>query len=60
MHSQVVYVVVNMGIMEFVEMFKAIQSKFCTKLLTATQEGNYMGTEGISAIPFNGRSSCTL
>ncbi len=23
-------------------------------LLTATQEGNYNGTEGISALPFNG------
>jgi serine protein kinase len=23
-------------------------------LLTATQEGNYKGTEGFSAIPFNG------
>ena len=39
--------------MEFVEMFKA-PIKVLHPLLTATQEGNYMGTEGISAIPFNG------
>jgi serine protein kinase len=43
----------NQGIMEFVEMFKA-PIKVLHPLLTATQEGNYMGTEGISAIPFNG------
>lgn len=43
----------NQGILEFVEMFKA-PIKVLHPLLTATQEGNYMGTEGISAIPFNG------
>ena len=43
----------NQGIMEFVEMFKA-PIKVLFPLLTATQEGNYMGTENISAIPFNG------
>ena len=43
----------NQGIMEFVEMFKA-PIKVLHPLLTATQEGNYVGTEAISAIPFNG------
>ena len=43
----------NQGLMEFVEMFKA-PIKMLHPLLTATQEGNYVGTEGISAIPFNG------
>lgn len=43
----------NQGIMEFVEMFKA-PIKVLHPLLTATQEGNYNGTEGISALPFNG------
>lgn len=43
----------NQGIMEFVEMFKA-PIKMLHPLLTATQEGNYIGTEGISAIPFSG------
>jgi len=43
----------NQGILEFVEMFKA-PIKVLHPLLTATQEGNYMGTEGISAIPFSG------
>jgi serine protein kinase len=43
----------NQGIMEFVEMFKA-PIKMLHPLLTATQEGNYIGTESISAIPFNG------
>lgn len=43
----------NQGILEFVEMFKA-PIKMLHPLLTATQEGNYIGTEGISAIPFNG------
>ena len=43
----------NQGMMEFVEMFKA-PIKVLHPLLTATQEGNYIGTEGISAIPFNG------
>jgi len=39
--------------MEFVEMFKA-PIKVLHPLLTATQEGNYNGTEGISALPFEG------
>lgn len=43
----------NQGLMEFVEMFKA-PIKVLHPLLTATQEQNYMGTEQISAIPFNG------
>ncbi|MDP0589886.1 MAG: PrkA family serine protein kinase [Candidatus Endonucleobacter bathymodioli] len=43
----------NQGIMEFVEMFKA-PVKVLYPLLTATQEGNYNGTEGMGAIPFNG------
>jgi serine protein kinase len=43
----------NQGIVEFVEMFKA-PIKMLHPLLTATQEGNYIGTESISAIPFNG------
>ncbi|WP_125779004.1 PrkA family serine protein kinase [Pseudoalteromonas rubra] len=43
----------NQGLMEFVEMFKA-PIKVLHPLLTATQEGNYNGTEGISALPFNG------
>lgn len=43
----------NQGLLEFVEMFKA-PIKVLHPLLTATQEGNYMGTEAISAIPFNG------
>lgn len=43
----------NQGLVEFVEMFKA-PIKMLHPLLTATQEGNYIGTESISAIPFNG------
>ncbi|WP_455385529.1 PrkA family serine protein kinase [Acidihalobacter prosperus] len=43
----------NQGMLEFVEMFKA-PIKVLHPLLTATQEGNYMGTEGLSAIPFEG------
>ncbi|MAA70700.1 MAG: PrkA family serine protein kinase [Bermanella sp.] len=43
----------NQGIMEFVEMFKA-PIKVLHPLLTATQEGNYNGTEGMGAIPFDG------
>jgi serine protein kinase len=43
----------NQGLMEFIEMFKA-PIKCLHPLLTATQEGNYVGTEAISAIPFNG------
>ncbi len=43
----------NQGMMEFVEMFKA-PIKVLHPLLTATQEGNYNATEGMSAIPFSG------
>jgi serine protein kinase len=39
--------------LEFVEMFKA-PIKMLHPLLTATQEGNYVGTENIGAIPFQG------
>ncbi|MGS0727856.1 PrkA family serine protein kinase, partial [Shewanella sp. 0m-11] len=39
----------NQGMMEFVEMFKA-PIKVLHPLLTATQEGNYNGTEGLSAL----------
>jgi serine protein kinase len=41
------------GILEFVEMFKA-PIKMLHPLLTATQEGNYTGTENIGGIPFHG------
>ncbi|OWV78315.1 serine protein kinase PrkA [Rhizobium sp. R634] len=43
----------NQGILEFVEMFKA-PIKMLHPLLTSTQEGNYIGTENIGAIPFSG------
>ncbi|MGZ8096506.1 MAG: PrkA family serine protein kinase [Methylosarcina sp.] len=43
----------NQGLLEFVEMFKA-PIKVLHPLLTATQEGNYKGTEGFPAIPFQG------
>lgn len=43
----------NQGLLEFVEMFKA-PIKVLHPLLTATQEGNYVGTEAIAAIPFQG------
>jgi serine protein kinase len=43
----------NQGVLEFVEMFKA-PIKMLHPLLTATQEGNYIGTENIGAIPFSG------
>ncbi|GAA6208168.1 PrkA family serine protein kinase [Cognatishimia sp. WU-CL00825] len=43
----------SQGILEFVEMFKA-PIKMLHPLLTATQEGNYMGTESFGAIPFGG------
>jgi len=43
----------NQGILEFVEMFKA-PIKVLHPLLTATQEGNYNTTEGMSSIPFDG------
>ncbi|CAO3418787.1 PrkA family serine protein kinase [Azospirillum endophyticum] len=41
------------GMLEFVEMFKA-PIKMLHPLLTATQEGNYVGSENIGAIPFQG------
>ncbi len=41
------------GLLEFVEMFKA-PIKMLHPLLTATQEGNYVGTESIGAIPYQG------
>lgn len=41
------------GLLEFVEMFKA-PIKVLHPLLTATQEGSYMGTENIGAFPFHG------
>jgi serine protein kinase len=43
----------SQGILEFVEMFKA-PIKMLHPLLTATQEGNYIGSENIGAIPFQG------
>jgi serine protein kinase len=41
------------GLMEFVEMFKA-PIKMLHPLLTATQEGNYSGSENIGGLPFQG------
>ena len=41
------------GLLEFVEMFKA-PIKVLHPLLTATQEGNYVGTESVGAFPFQG------
>jgi serine protein kinase len=43
----------NQGLMEFVEMFKA-PIKVLHPLLTATQEGNFNGTEAMGAMPFEG------
>lgn len=43
----------SQGLLEFVEMFKA-PIKVLHPLLTATQEGNYVGTESIGALPFQG------
>jgi len=43
----------NRGIMEFVEMFKA-DIKTLNPILTATQEGNFNGTEAIGSVPFDG------
>jgi serine protein kinase len=43
----------NQGMLEFVEIFKA-PIKVLHPLLTATQEKNFKGTEGLSAIPFDG------
>ena len=41
------------GLLEFVEMFKA-PIKMLHPLLTATQEGNYVGTENVGAMPYQG------
>jgi len=41
------------GLLEFVEMFKA-PIKVLHPLLTATQEGNYIGTESLGALPYQG------
>lgn len=41
------------GLLEFVEMFKA-PIKMLHPLLTATQEGNYNGTENFGAMPYQG------
>ena len=41
------------GLLEFVEMFKA-PIKVLHPLLTATQEGNYLGTESCGAMPYHG------
>ena len=41
------------GLLDFVEMFKA-PIKVLHPLLTATQDGNYAGTEGIGALPYQG------
>src|ERR671923_621441 len=41
------------GLLEFVEMFKA-PIKMLHPLLTATQENNYVGTESVGAIPYQG------
>lgn len=41
------------GMLEFVEMFKA-PIKVLHPLLTATQEGNYVGTENLGVFPFQG------
>lgn len=43
----------NQGIVEMVEIWKA-PIKTLHPLLTATQEGNYVGTEEIGAMPFQG------
>ena len=43
----------NQGLLEFVEMFKA-PIKVLNPLLTATQEGNFKGTEGFGAMPYQG------
>ncbi|MFZ4808892.1 MAG: PrkA family serine protein kinase, partial [Hyphomicrobiaceae bacterium] len=41
------------GILEFVEMFKA-PIKMLHPLLTATQDGTYVGTENVGALPYQG------
>lgn len=45
--------VTTQGMLEFVEMFKA-PIKMLHPLLTATQEGNYNGTESFGAMPYQG------
>ena len=45
--------ITTQGLLEFVEMFKA-PLKMLHPLLTATQEGNYMGSENIGAMPYQG------
>ncbi len=41
------------GMLEFVEMFKA-PIKMLHPLLTATQDGSYVGTENVGALPYQG------
>lgn len=41
------------GLLEFVEMFKA-PLKMLHPLLTATQDGTYVGTENVGAMPYRG------
>ena len=41
------------GVLEFVEMFKA-PIKMLHPLLTATQDGTYVGTENVGAMPYQG------
>ncbi|TWU42981.1 PrkA AAA domain protein [Novipirellula aureliae] len=41
------------GLLEFVEMFKA-PLKMLHPLLTATQDGSYVGTENVGAMPYQG------
>ncbi|MBX2854074.1 MAG: PrkA family serine protein kinase [Rhodobacteraceae bacterium] len=45
--------VTTQGLMEFVEMFKA-PIKMLHPLLTATQDGTYVGTENVGALPYQG------
>ncbi|MEJ2226763.1 MAG: PrkA family serine protein kinase [Alphaproteobacteria bacterium] len=43
----------SQGLLEFVEMFKA-PIKMLHPLLTATQEGSYVGTENVGSLPYQG------
>ncbi|MEL6979952.1 MAG: PrkA family serine protein kinase, partial [Pseudomonadota bacterium] len=45
--------VTTQGLLEFVEMFKA-PIKMLHPLLTATQDGTYVGTENVGALPYQG------
>jgi serine protein kinase len=45
--------ITTQGMLEFVEMFKA-PLKMLHPLLTATQEGNYVGSENLGAMPYQG------